>query len=69
MTRVVFGFRIPITLKQWMVSEARRRNVTVQVLAGTMLKQAQVSLETFAELKAGAPMPKMHHAPRRAKHG
>lgn len=56
---IVFGFRIPIELKRWMVTEAHHRKVTVQTLAGTMLKQAQQALISFSQL------PDRHDADRR----
>jgi len=64
---IVFGFRIPIELKRWMVKEAHHRKVTVQALAGTMLKQAQQSLISFSELPAAAShqLPDRHDADRR----
>jgi len=63
---IVFGFRIPIELKRWMVTEAQHRKVTVQTLAGTMLKQAQQALISFSELPAASrQLPERHNADRR----
>ena len=51
---IIFGFRIPASMKKWLDREAKRRRTSLQNLAQEMLRQGQQRIEGRRKNRARA---------------